>query len=90
MENTIATGILTPTSLGTNMKQESMSSHSSAAASVYDEAQDAGQTDGQVGMMVGMDGGPGGWDSMAPFGGWSTGLHGYGAANESFPMEDGV
>ena len=90
MDNTVATGILTPTSLGANMKQESMSSHSSAAASVYDEVQDAGQTDVQAALMIGMDGGPGGWDSMASFGGWSTGMHGYGAADGSFPMEDGV
>ena len=67
-----------------------MSSHSSAAASVYDEVQDVGQTDNQAGLMVGMDGGPGGWESMASFGGWSTGMHGYGAADGSFPMEDGV
>ena len=83
-------GTLTPTSLAANMKQESLSSHSSAAASVYEDPQGVTPGDSRANLMVGMDGGVGGWADMATFGGWSVGMQGYGGGEGTFAMEDGV
>lgn len=83
-------GILTPTSLATNFKQESLSSHSSAAASVYEDQQGNSHDEGQASVMVGLDGGPGGWNEMASFGGWNAGMQSYGEVTDFAGMEDGV
>ena len=83
-------GILTPTSMATNFKQESLSSHSSAAASVYEDQQGHIGNEGQVAMMVGLDGGSGEWNDVTSFSGWNTGLQAYGEGADFTGMEDGV
>lgn len=88
-------GVLTPTSLATNFKQESLSSHSStAAASVYGDQQGNSHDEGQTAMMAGMDEGivtPDHWDGTVSYSRWNPEMSGYGHGGDGFgQMDDGV